>query len=525
LSKAADMAKVSARGGFHLLWGLVLSTVISSVGTIIVANLLDPSDMGLYYIALTAPNLIQNFRDWGVGAAMIKYSAQYKSENQIAKVKSVIISGLAFQTILGLLLNLFTFFIAGFLATFAYQRPAIESLIQISSFILLAGALTSTSQAVFVGLERMAYNSVTMVVQSIIKTVLMTVLVVIGFGALGAVLGNIISLLIAGLTGLLLLWLIYKNFPQSTDQGMKFLVNVKIMLKYGVPLSIGTIVNGFLLRFYDIILAIYVTDALIGNYSVAITFVILITFFATPVNTMLLPAFSKIDAEKDKDTLQSVFGFSVKYGSLLVVPVAMLVMALSRPAVFTLFGNKYESTPLFLTLLAVLYLYTAFGNLTLGNLLNGQGKTRLTMKLILLTAGIGFPLSYVLISQLGVIGLILTTLIAGIPSLIIRLVWVWKNYNLTLDWIFTGKILFSSAIPAILTYLLISYLGFANWVQLIIGIFVFLPIFLVLVLVTRTIERSDIDNLRNMTESLGPLHKLFAYFLGVVEWLMNVFRL
>jgi hypothetical protein len=130
-----------------------------------------------------------------------------------------------------------------------------------------------------------------------------------------------------------------------------------------------------------------------------------------------------------------------------------------------------------------------------------------------------------LISQLGVIGLILTTLIAGIPSLIIRLVWVWKNYNLTLDWIFTGKILFSSAIPAILTYLLISYLGFANWVQLIIGIFVFLPIFLVLVLVTRTIERSDIDNLRNMTESLGPLHKLFTYFLGVVEWLMNVFRL
>jgi O-antigen/teichoic acid export membrane protein len=481
--------------------------------------------MGVYYIALAAPTLIQNFRDWGVGAAMIKYSAQYNSEKQIAKVKTIIISGLVFQTVLGLLLNLLTFVIAGFLATSAYQRPGIESLIQISSFILLAGALTSTSQAVFVGLERMAYNSVTMVIQSIIKSILMTALVIVGFGALGAVLGNIISLMMAGLTGLLLIWLIYKNFPQTSEQGFNILGNIKTMLRYGVPLSIGTIVSGFLLQFYNIILAIYVTDALIGNYSIATTFVILITFFATPVTTMMLPAFSKINAEEDKETLKSVFGFSVKYGSLLVVPVAMLVMVLSRPAVFTLFGDKYEFTPLFLSLLAVTYLYTAFGSLSVTSLLNGLGETRFTMKLILLTAGIGFPLSYVLISQLGVIGLILTTLIAVVPSLIISRFWIWKHYDLTIDWIYSGKIIFSSAIPAILAYLTITQIDFANWVQLIIGVCVFLPSFLVVVLLTKTIERSDIDNLKNMTESLGPLHKLITFFMVIVEKLMNLFGL
>jgi PST family polysaccharide transporter len=525
LSKAADMAKVSAKGGFHLFWGLVLSTVISAVGTIIVANLLIPDEMGLYFIALRAPLLIQNFRDWGVGAAMIKYSAQYNSENQVAKVKSIIFSGLVFQTLLGLLLNLSTFFIAGFLATSVFQRPGIESLIQISSFILLGGALTSTSQAVFVGLERMAYNSVAMVLQSIVKTILMAVLVVYGFGALGAVMGNIISLLMAGLTGLLLMWLVYKNFPQTDQGGMNIFENVKVMLRYGVPLSIGTIISGFLLQFYDIILPIFASDALIGNYSVALTFVVLITFFATPVTTMLLPAFSKINAEKDKKTLRSVFEFSVKYGSLFVVPVAMLVMVLARPAVFTLFGDKYESTPLFLFLLAIAYLYTAFGNLSVNNLLNGQGETRFTMKLILLTASIGFPLSYVMISQFGVIGLILTTLIAGIPALIISRVWIWKNYNLTIDWVYSGKILFSSAIPAILVYLVITQFTFSYWLQLVIGVFVFIPVFLVTALLMRTIERSDIDNLKNMTKSLGALHRVFAFFLSIVEKMMNVFRL
>jgi O-antigen/teichoic acid export membrane protein len=64
MSKAADMAKVSAKGGFHLLWGLVVSTLISSVGTIFIARLLGSDLYGLYAVVLTAPTLIATFRDW-----------------------------------------------------------------------------------------------------------------------------------------------------------------------------------------------------------------------------------------------------------------------------------------------------------------------------------------------------------------------------------------------------------------------------------------------------------------------------
>ena len=84
------------------------------------------------------------------------------------------------------------------------------------------------------------------------KTVLMIALVVYGFGALGAVIGNVVSLLISGVTGGLLVWLIYKNFPPSGPLSIGFFENVKLMLKYGVPLSVGAIVNGFLLQFYTI---------------------------------------------------------------------------------------------------------------------------------------------------------------------------------------------------------------------------------------------------------------------------------
>ena len=40
MSKAADIAKISVKGSFHVMWGLVASTLISAVGTIIIAGLL-----------------------------------------------------------------------------------------------------------------------------------------------------------------------------------------------------------------------------------------------------------------------------------------------------------------------------------------------------------------------------------------------------------------------------------------------------------------------------------------------------
>jgi len=293
MSKATEMARVAAKGGFHLLWGLVLSTVISAVGTIVIARLLGPENMGLYAIALAAPNLISTFRDWGVTTAMIKYSAEYNSENDVAKIRSVFVSGLAFEIIVGLALSVLSLVLSQFLAEF-YGRPAIVQLIQIASLCILTGALVNTATAAFTGMEKMHLNSVMLIIQSIVKTILIIALVVLGLGTLGAVIGFSVGVLFSGAIGVLLMYTMFRSLPKSTNGKLELMKTIKTMLKYGLPLSIGAILTGFLTQFYGFIMAIFVTNnALIGNYSVALNFVVLITFFATPVTTMLFPAFSK----------------------------------------------------------------------------------------------------------------------------------------------------------------------------------------------------------------------------------------
>jgi O-antigen/teichoic acid export membrane protein len=272
-------------------------------------------------------------------------------------------------------------------------------------------------------------------------------------------------------------------------------------------------------------MAIYATDLTIGNYSVATNFAVLIAFFATPITTMLFPAFSKLDPQKDQETLKNVYQFSVKYAALLVVPAAAVIMALAEPAVSTLFGDKYTSTPLFLALLAVSYLYSAFGSLSTGNLINSQGQTAFTLKLTLLTLAIGFPMGFILISQLGIMGLIITTLTAGIPSLIISLHWLRRHYGVTVDWTSSAKILLSSATAGALTYALISQLFLNNWIRLIIGVTIFLFVLVPAILLTRTIDESDINNLREMLSALGPLRRPLNYLLNIIEKLVTALRL
>ena len=524
MSKAAEMAKVSAKGGFHLLWGLVASTIISSVGTIFIGNILGDAQYGLYTIALVAPNLISSFRDWGIVTAMIKYTAQYNAEDTREKIRSIFAASIVFEIVMGLALSIVSFALSDFLATL-YNNVALAPLIQIASLSILTGALLGTAQSAFVGTERMELNSITLILQSIVKTAIILLLVILGMGPLGAVIGYSAGLLIAGIAGVLLMWVLYRKLPKPAGNKLEILATTKTMLRYGLPLSIAAIITGFQIQFYAFILPIFAASALIGNYQIATTFVILITFFATPITTIMFPAFSKLDAKKDHETLKNVFQYSVKYASLLVVPTAAIVMVLAKPGIDVLFPEKYSAAPLFLVLLAANQLLAAAGSLSVGNLLNGQGQTRFNMKLSVLSAVIGFPLSIVLISQFGVIGLIVTVIVAAIPSLIIGLFWLKKHYDVTVDWSSSVRIILSGAIASAVTYFLVTWLDLSNWLTLLIGTIVFLVMFVLAALLTRAVNREDLRNLRNMLGGLGPLRRPISFFLNILEKLMDTFRL
>jgi O-antigen/teichoic acid export membrane protein len=520
--KAAEIAKVSARGGFSLFWGIVVSTVVSAVGLIVLARVMPPEDYGLYTIALAAPSLIGTFRDWGMNSAVTKYTAQYGAERKLVAMRSILLAGLVFEVILGLALSFLSFLLSGFIAADIFRRP-ITALIQISSFTILAGAFSTAAQATFIGREDMQPNSLMLVFQAFFRAVLCPALVVLGFGASGAVVGYTVGLLGGGLVGVFLMFEIYNSLTRENGPTEPLRVGdtMKFMFRYGLPLSFSSIFNSFLGQFYNVLIAIYASNFLIGNYAVANNFAVLLTFFTTPIATMLFPAFSKLDSQKDKETLKIVFQSSVKYSSLLVIPPTVAVMALANPAVSALFGERYGSAPLFLALLAFNYALTALGVLSAGNLISGQGKTGLFLKLAIVNTITGVTLAVLLVPHFGVVGLIVTTIFDGVPGLVISLQWIKKHYDASVDWASSAKILGSSAVSGAVAYFAVSFVSLSSWPKLILGVIVFAASLLLSVTATRTIRKPDIDALRLMTSDMGPLSSITDKILNVLERLVS----
>ncbi|MEJ2241273.1 MAG: oligosaccharide flippase family protein [Candidatus Bathyarchaeota archaeon] len=501
MSKARDLGKVSARGGFNLFWGIAISSIVTAIGVLYIGRTLSPEELGIITAVMTAPNLIKSFRDLGI-------------------IKQILAAECFFEIILCFILFVSSFIFSDLIATIL-EHPTITPLIQIASLIVFAEALLKAAQSAFTGYERMGLHSSTLVIQSVVKTGMMILLVSSGLGPAGAILGDTISYVIAGTIGIIILYfIIYRNL--KNQNGLMIFSTIKYMIKYGLPVSIAWIINSFLTQFYQALIVIYSSDLLVGNYYIAVSFSVLVTFIVIPLTTILFPAFSKIDSQKETKIMQSVFKFSVKYSALIVVPSTLAVMVLAQSAIFTLFGEQFEFTPLYVTLYIVIYLYSAIGSLSVDNLIKSQGRTDINLKLTLITAAMGLSLSLMLIPIFGVMGLLVTYLVAGIPSTIIALWWVKKHFAVSIDWLSSAKILLASGIAALVTYLAINQSNLANWINLVSGGIIFLIVYLVSAPILGAVNNKDIQYLKETSKSFGAFAPVLNVPLVIIEFLVRI---
>ncbi len=522
MQKALEIGKKSATGVFQLFIGVAGSTLIMAIGTLILVRLITPEEYGLYSIALIPAYTAILFRDWGVNSAITKYTASLRVENKEENIYEIIVTGILFEVTAGLILSIILILLSNSIASTIFSRPEAAPLIAIASTTIFAEALLRATQSSFTGFERMELKSLTNICQAIVKSTASPFLVLIGYGALGVILGHTVSFLISAIVGLVILYLtIIRKIKKKNPQKISITKTLKKMLHYGVPLSLSWIITGLLAQFYAFMMAIYCTDTVIGNYQAATQFATVLTFFTIPVSTVLFPAFSKINPKSELELLQTVFTSSVKYMSLMLVPTTVAMMVLSKPMVSTLFGEKWRDAPFLLTLYVINYLFMIFGSLSLGSLLMGLGETKTQLKLSLINFLFGVPLALLLIPNMGIVGLILTGIVAGIPSICLGLYWVWKHYKVKANVNSSFRILAASTLAATATFLVISLITYTDWIQLIIGGLTFLATYVVTAPIMGAINQADIYNLRMIFSGLGIISKLINVPLALMEKLSN----
>jgi stage V sporulation protein B len=527
--KALQMGKSSTAGSFFLLIGVVASTVIMALGTLILAGLLSADDLGLYIIILIPSTMIGFFRDLGVNSAMTQQIASFREAKKNDKIHDVIYAGLIFEIISGLLLSLICFAVAQPLAIIL-NRPDASAYIALMSISIFASSLVSTASSIFIGFEKMKLNSFAQILQALIKTALGPLLVILGFSVWGAVIGTIVSIVVGGVTGMLLVYFIlFRPLRKIKVDRCDVKSALTPMLKYGIPLTLSNIVVGVLPQFFAFFMALYASNAMMGNYGAATYFAVLVTFISYPISTALFPAFAKLDPEKEPELIKTVFSTSVKYTAILLVPTTMLLITLAVPLVNTLFPQdgifqslfvvgaepKFPYAPTFLAISSIVNLFVLFGNVSLATFQIGIGKTGQIMKQSLLSLAISLPSSYLIITYLAgfgemcaVIGGIIAVMLSTIPGMVWGLIWLWKNYHVKADFKNSAKIFIASTIASIAAAAFLAVFNAPYVILLVIGALIFLTVYLIGAPLLGAVNRVDIDNLKLMISGLGIISKL-----------------
>lgn len=510
----------SARGSLILLIGQVSSTLITAMAMIIVARILGSTSYGQVTIAMIPISLASMFTNLGVNSGLIKYTAQYRTENKTGDLRTLLTTGLLINTTASLFLLLIVNLSSGYLADNVFHQPDIRLLIQVASINLLAQALLNTTRSIFIGYERMEFVSLMVIVQSILKSVLAPLLVYFGMGTLGAVLGTTASLILSGAIGSILVITAFLRKPTDAESTISHIEASRILLYYGFPLFLSILIGGSITQVNNILMALHVDVFNIGNYQAAVNFSVLITFFIMPISTVLFPLFSKLDPEEN-NMLELIYKNSVKYAALITVPITSALILLSGPIVQIVYGSSYPQTALYLQLYCINFLFIGIGAHCNGSLLNGQGRTRVIFIGNLLNLCTVLPLGFYLIPRLGIPGLILTSIIAPKAGFFYSIWRIRKDFGFTFNWKTSAKIYMSSAIPFIAVYCLLTAIDLNEWSSLILGGVSYIFLYLFCVLTLRILEKDDIHDLRRILDSMGPLTPFFNIFLTFFEKFMK----
>jgi O-antigen/teichoic acid export membrane protein len=513
-----DMAKVtedSARGTLFLATGNTISIFISAIGVFIMARLLGAELYGVYTISLTIPSLLFLFVDFGINQALTHFSANLHTKDKEERLAKIIRQGILFKTLIAILIFSIALIFSDHIASYVINRPDWGVYIRLGSLAIIFQTIFNTAGAVFVGLDHAEYSAIATSIQALVKATLSSLLLLLGLGVIGAITGFVMGHVIAALVSVgLLVIKVYKplHSGKGEDNSMKPL---KSMLSYGLPLYLSSLLLGLSSQLQNIILAIFSSDAVIGNYKASLNFVVLPTVLTSAVVMSLLPAFSKLF--QDSDRTKNLFTLANKYTTLLILPASTILIIFSNELVQVIYGSSYQSAPLFLALSVIPFFLVGLGHFTLGGFFNGLRETKVTFKMTVLNFSVFVFLAPLLIKTYNVPGLIMAILLSASTSTILGVYIAKTRYQTQPNYNNVARIYlvaFASALPALATTHLIPL---PSLPKVVLSGLTYLFMYLTLIPIARIIDKPEIEHLIRLTNKIGFLKRLakpiFAYEL------------
>jgi O-antigen/teichoic acid export membrane protein len=500
--------RLIAKSSFVVFTIVLLSNFLAYLYRIIIARHFGPEVYGLFSLAVMIAGWFIVVSLLGFSTGLIRYIPLYRGKKEYAKIKHVFKLSFKISFLLSIAAALVLFFSASFISINIFHNAELALFLKIFAFLIPIAVFSNLFLAAIKGFEKVSwYLLIFNILQDTVKVIALLLFILIGLKITSVIfsyfLGFLMVLLVSYLVCKYKLPQIFGKYYLSKQAKRK--INKDFFL-YSAPLLFsGLIVN--VLFWTDSFFIGRLMDATsVGLYNVAIPIAMLMGF-APGLFTQLF--FPMITREFSKGNLKIMKELSQQVGKWIFVinfPIFLLMFLFPGTIINILFGPEYvvAEGPLRILVIGGFISYSFFIS---QNLLLAIGKSKLILVDMAGALAVSIILNLLLIPRYGLIGAALSSTAARLilgGALFLQA----KHYLTIIP--FRKKIIKIILVTIIPFFLLIYLKGSMQpgLIYLIIAGLLFLLVYIVLILITKCLDKNDFEilkSLRNKIKSYIPI--------------------
>ncbi|TYL39306.1 flippase [Natronococcus pandeyae] len=446
--------------GFSAELGAQLFGVVSSgLLLVILARVLSAEQYGLLYLSISIFSVVILITSFGFSRSAARYITDYEASDPGQIPHIIRASGLYCLLSLGVVVSVFVLFREQI--SYVLGEPTLQPLLLVGTLYIIFYSFVEYCRRVFQGFKHIERSATLHAVNTLFKFVFVVLLVAAGFGAVGALLGYVVGLVITSALGAVLLYRTVGSYKEPVDiePGLR-----RKLFEYSLPITLTSSGTVLIKRVDVIMIGFFLTPVAVGYYMISKQ---IIQFVVKPANSLgfsISPRYSEQCSKGNYGEAAKLYQEALHGMILLYAPAAIGLFLVADPMIPLVFGQEYHGAIPVVQVFTLYILIQAVSYVT-GTGLDylGKAKSRAILKGTIAVGNVA--LNLLLIPTIGIVG-------AAAATVITYAVYVTGNIylmhrELPLDWgqiaVSTSKALLIASAMGIVVFVLSDYIvGFLS---------------------------------------------------------------
>jgi len=401
-----SITKTIAKGSAWMILSAFIVKFVGFIYYIILARTVSQEEIGMFFLVLSVISIVLIFSNLGLCSESVKrYVSFYAKKERFNYVRKVLKISLSAGTIFSIICIAFIMLFTGSLSNF-FHNPALAPIFYILASYLLIHNFYTVATSFLIGRKLIKFVSYIQSFQEIFKVILTVILLfIIGFKAESIAFGFLLSFLFAALIGWYWALKEYRKLPESNETADSFLL-LKEMVPFGLTLvliSSMSLINAYTDR---IMLGYFLppetSASMIGVYTIAVAFSMVITMFGKAIGTIFFPLITELWAKKNITEINKITTTVIRWLSLVTIPVLLAILVFSKQILTIIYGQDYAVGYIALLLYSI-RLFIFLFSLPSQYVLSAMKRLDVTRKIIAVGATINVILNFIFIPENGVL--------------------------------------------------------------------------------------------------------------------------